>query len=255
MDSPLANKMSNLKIGPPTAPAVLAKAPHALIRALDIADLFMSLVGTPKARMDLGQMIAYNSIESYLEAAKRQQRRIERERAATVRAALSRKHTRGNLLNEIHFYLICWARVAKLARFIADTTRFKRVGLVLRRYHVERKDRIDCRDHLEHFEERLPGGAKQKKLLVPNDLLNMIGAHVTYGGRKLDVGAASIRLLKTIVNELRAAFLFDGIETLSIADANSLSFLIQRTASRIQIARVTRAVQKTWKQANPQRDC
>jgi len=246
--------MPNLKIGPPTAPLILAKAPRALIRALDVSDLFMSAAGTPNARMDLGPMIAYNSIESYLDAAKRQLRRIERARAATVKGVLSRKRTRGNLFNEIHFYLICWARIAKLARFIADKTRFKRVGLVLRRYHVELKDRIDCRDHLEHFEERLPGGAKQNKLLVPNDLLNMIGEHVTYGGRKLDVGPASIRLLQTIANELRTALLFDGIETLATADANRLSFLIQRAASNIQIARVTRAVQATWKQANPQRD-
>jgi hypothetical protein len=246
--------MPNLKIGPPTAPPVLAKAPHALIRALDVADLFMSAVGTPKAPMDLGPIIAYNSIESYLDAAKRQQRRIERARAATVKDVFSRKHTHGNLFNEVHFYLICWARIAKLARFIVDKTRFKRVGLVLRRYHIELKDRIDCRDHLEHFEERLPGGARQNKLLVPSDLLNMIGEHVTYGGRKLDVGPASIRLLQTIVNELRTALLFDGIETLATADPNRLSSLIQRAASKVQIARVTRAVQNTWKQANPQRN-
>jgi len=231
--------MSNLKIGPPTVPLVLAKAPRVLIRALDVSDLFMSAAGTPNARIDLGPMIAYNSIESYLDAAKRQQRRIEQASAAIVKGIRSRKHIHGNLFNEVHFYLICWARIAKLARFIADKTRFKRVGLVLRRYHVELKDRVDCRDHLEHFEERLPGGARQNKLLLPNDLLNMIGKHVTYGGRKLDVGPASIRLLQTIVNDLRIAILFDGIEALAIADANRFSFLIQRATSKIQIARIT----------------
>lgn len=246
--------MPNLKIGPPTAPLILAKAPRALIRALDVSDLFMSVAGTPNVRMDLGPMIAYNSIESYLEAAKCQQRRIKRARASIVKGVLSRKHILGNLFNEVHFYLICWARIAKLARFIADKTRFKRVGLVLRRYHVELKDRIDGRDHLEHFEERLPGGTKQNKLLVPNDLLNMIGEHITYGGRKIDIGPASTRLLQTIVNELRTALLFDGIETLATADANRLSFLIQRVASNIQIARHTRAVQSTWKQAKPQKN-
>jgi len=171
--------MPNLKIGPPTVPLVLAKVPRVLIRSFDVSDLFMSAAGTPNARIDLGPMIAYNSIDSYLDAAKRQQRRIEQASAAIVKGINSRKHIRGNLFNEVHFYLICWARIAKLARYIADKTRFKRVGLVLRRYRVELKDRVDCRDHLEHFEERLPGGIRQNKLLVPNDLLNMIGDHVT----------------------------------------------------------------------------
>ncbi len=246
--------MPNSQIGPPTAPPVLAKVPRALIRALDVTDLFMSAVGTLNPRTDLGPIIAFNSIGSYLDAAKCQQRRIERARAAIVKGVLSGKHTRGNLFREVHFYLICWARIAKLARFVADKTRFKRVGLVLRRYHTELRDRIDCRDHLEHFEERLPGGAKQNKLLLPNDLLNMIGEHVTYGGRKLDVGPESIRLLQTIVTELRTAILFDAIETLATADTNRLSFLIQRVASNIQIAKVTRAVQNTWEHQNPQRD-
>lgn len=236
------------------APPVLAKVSRAVIRALDVTDLLMNTVGALNPPTDLGPIIAFNSVEAYLDAAKRQQRRIERARAAIVKGILSRRHVRGNLFNEVHFYLICWARIAKLGRFIADKTRFKRVGLVLRRYHAELKERIDCRDHLEHFEERLPGGAKQNKLLAPNDLLNMIDEHVTYGGRKLDVGPASIRLLQTIVAELRAAILFDAVEALATADTDRLSFLIQRTASNIQIAKVTRAVQNTWKHQDPQRD-
>jgi hypothetical protein len=246
--------MPSSKIGPPMAPPVLAKVSRAVIRALDVTDLLMNTVGALNPPTDLGPIIAFNSVEAYLDAAKRQQRRIERARAAIVKGILSRRHVRGNLFNEVHFYLICWARIAKLGRFIADKTRFKRVGLVLRRYHAELKERIDCRDHLEHFEERLPGGAKQNKLLAPNDLLNMIDEHVTYGGRKLDVGPASIRLLQTIVAELRAAILFDAVEALATADTDRLSFLIQRTASNIQIAKVTRAVQNTWKHQDPQRD-
>jgi hypothetical protein len=246
--------MPSSKIGPPMAPPVLAKVSRAVIRALDVTDLLMNTVGALNPPTDLGPIIAFNSIEAYLDAAKRQQRRIKQARAAIVKGILSRRHVRGNLFNEVHFYLICWARIAKLGPFIADKTRFKRVGLVLRRYHAELKERIDCRDHLEHFEERLPGGAKQNKLLAPNDLLNMIDEHVTYGGRKLDVGPASIRLLQTIVAELRAAILFDAVEALATADTDRLSFLIQRAASNIQIAKVTRTVQNTWKHQDPQRD-
>ena len=246
--------MPSPKIGPPTPPPVLAKMSRAVVRALDVTDLLIAALGPLNPQSDLGPIIAFNSVEAYLDAAKRQQHRIERARAAILKGILSRRHVRGNLFNEVHFYLICWARIAKLGRFIADKTRFKRVGLVLRRYNAELKERIDCRDHLEHFEERLPGGAKQSKLLAPNDLLNMINEHVTYGGRKLDVGPASIRLLQTIVTELRAAVLFDATETLCTADTDHLSFLIQRAASNIQIAKVTRAVKKAWKHQDPQKN-
>ena len=244
--------MPSLKIGPPMPPPILAKMSIAVVRALDVTDLLMAAVGLLNPPADLGPIIAFKSIDSYLDAANRQQHRIERARAAIVKSILSQRHVRGNLFNEVHFYLICWARIAKLGRFIANKTRFRRVGLVLRRYHAELKERIDFRDHLEHFEERLPGGAKQNKLLAPNDLLNMINDHVTHGGRKLDVGPASIRLLQTIVGELRAAILYDAAEALFAADTDRLSFLIQRAASDIRIAKVTRAVKNAWKHQDPQ---
>jgi hypothetical protein len=175
--------MPNSKIGPPTPPAVLARVPKSVIRALDVADVLMDALATTSPPIGLGPVLALNSIDSYLDAAKHQRRRIERARAATFVGIRLRKHIHGNLFNDVHFYLICWARIAKLARFIADKTRFKRVGLVLRRYHPELKERIDCRDHLEHFEERLPGGVKQDRLPVPNDLLNMINQHGQHRGR------------------------------------------------------------------------
>jgi len=166
--------MPSKKIGPPMPPPILSKMSPAVIRSLDVTDLLMAALGSLNSPTNLGPIIAFSSVEAYLDAAKRQQHRIERSRAAILKGIHSRRHVRGNLFNEVHFYLICWARIAKLGRFIADKTRFKRTGLVLRRYHTELKERIDCRDHLEHFEERLPGGAKQGKLLAPNDLINIL---------------------------------------------------------------------------------
>jgi hypothetical protein len=247
--------MPSPKIGPPTPPLVFAKVSRPVVRALDAKDLLMASFRSLIPQPGIGPSIAFNSVEAYLDAAERQQHRIGRARAAILedihKDTPSRRHASGNLFNEVHFYLICWARIAKLARFIADKTRFRRVGLVLRRYHAELKERIDCRDHLEHFEERLPGGGKQDKLLAPNDLLNMINEHVTYGGRKLDVGPASIGLLRTIVAELRAAVLFDAAEALCTADPDRLSFMIQRAATVIQIAKVTGAVKKAWRHQDP----
>jgi len=206
------------------------------------------------SQTNIGLIFASGSIDSYLAAAKRQQRRIKKARETSVNDLLSRKSKHYNLFNEVHFYLICWARIAKLARFIADKTRFRQVGLVLRRYSAELKARIDCRDHLEHFEERLPGGKNQKKLLVPNDLLNMENEYLTYGGRKLNVGPESFFLLKTIVNELHQAILFDSIEALAKTNIDNLAYLINQTAISIQINKRTKYLQKTWSYEQAQKE-
>ena len=153
--------MPSSKIGPPTYPLVLATVPRTVIRALDITSVLQHTLSAATPPVDFGPIIALNSVDSYLDAAKFQQRRIERARTAASKGIRPRRTMHGNLFNDVHFYLICWARIAKLGRFITDKTRFKRAGLVLRRYHAELKERIDCRDHLEHFEERLPGGTKQ----------------------------------------------------------------------------------------------
>jgi hypothetical protein len=242
--------MPSSKIGPPTSPTVLETVPKAVIRALDVTEALSDALAAATPPIDFGPVIALYSVDSYLDAAKRQQHRIERAKTAPFKGTKSRRHINGNLFNDVHVYLICWTRIAKLGRFIADKTRFRRVGLVLRRYHTELKDRVDCRDHLEHFEERLPGGQKRNKLLVPNDLLNMLNQYITYGGRRLNVGPDSIRLLQTIVAELREAILFDAVEILAAANVEGLLDLFRRAASDIQIAKITKAVQNKWRHQN-----
>jgi len=107
------------------------------------------------------------------------------------------------------------------------------------------QDRIDARDHLEHFEERLPGGKKQSKLNVPNDLLNMASEFMTYGGRRLDVGPDSIRLLKRIVEQFQLAVLYDSLEALGTRDQGRLSRLLSRAARDVRDERVTKEVKRT----------
>ena len=78
----------------------------------------------------------------------------------------------------------------------------------------------------------------------------MINENVTYGGRKLDVGPNSIRLLQTIVAEFRTAILFDAVEILFAANPESLFDLLQRAVSDIQNAKVTRNFQNKWRHQN-----
>ena len=241
--------MPNPKVGPLNPPAFLAQIPKAAVRALDVSEILRDALNSMKNPEVYGPTIALNAIESYFDAAKLQQRRIER---AKVSIHKSFSHATGvrrgrNLFYDVHFYLISWARIAKLARFIQQATRFSRTELVLRRYAADLKDRIDARDHLEHFEERLPGGKNQRKLAVPNDLLNMANQYLTYGGRKLDIGPDSIRLLKTIRDEFFIAVLYDSLEKLATANQSRLSDLLNAAASKVHIARTTRKIKRMMK--------
>jgi hypothetical protein len=214
-----------------------------LIQALDPSDALHVTLSITKHDQLSGPVIALGAVESYFEAAKRQQRRIERAKAGLTRRATARTRS---LFDEVHFYLICWARIAKLTRFIARSTKFRRTGLVLRRYYAELTDRVNGRDHLEHFEERLPGGSRRHDLAVPGDLLNMAGYFLTYGGRKIDVGPASLLLLRAIVTEFRTALLFDSVEALAAADPNQALTLLRGAGSRVHLAHVAKEFERLF---------
>jgi len=236
----LIGRMPNPNVGPPTPPSALNGIPKAVVRALDPEEALRSALDTARNPGAYGASIALGVLESYFEAAKRQRRRID-----TVRGKIVKRSTpRPSLLDEVHFYLICWARIAKLARFIANHTRFRRTGRVLRRYHAELKQRVDARDHLEHFEERLPGGPKRQTLAVQWDLLNMAGHFLTYGGRKVDVGPDSWQLLRAIVSEFRSAVLFDSIEILATTDSRLLASFIRSAHSRVHVDPLLRRTQR-----------
>ena len=221
-----------------------------MIRALDPSEALRAALAATRHGQVYGPVIALGAVESYFEAAKRQQRRIESARTKLLRQVAARPRP---LFDEVHFYLIGWARIAKLARFIAHSTRFRRTGLVLRRYHAELTERVDGRDHLEHFEERLPGGPGRHELAVPSDLLNMAGQFMTFGGRRIDVGPKSAELLCAIVAEFRAALLFDSVEALAAADPNRALALLRRAASRVQMARVMKQVASLVGPTGPER--
>lgn len=67
---------------------------------------------------------------------------------------------------------------------------------------------------------------------------------MTYGGRELNVGPNSIRLLKEIVGRLEQAVLYDSLETLENTDQCRLDALLRRADSKVRIARTTRKVMK-----------
>jgi hypothetical protein len=233
--------MPNPNVPALSPPKILVGAPKKFVKALDVSRFIEEALTAINYPEPLSIIIALHTLESYLDAAKREQRRISKAQNSVWKLKRLRQ---SGLFHDAHFYLISWARIAKLARFIAEQTRFRRTGLVLRQYNTALKQRIDGRDHLEHFEERLPGGPKHGKLIVPNDLLNMTNEYLSYGGHKIDIGTKSIHLLKTIVEEFRKALLFDAIEALESTKPDILRTLFKDAATSIWISALQKKAER-----------
>jgi hypothetical protein len=237
--------MPNPKVKPPVAPPYLAKVPKTIIRRLEASELLSDALMANKHISMYGPVIAFSSIESALAAAKRQNQRISRGKAIRWKQRRSNRK-RASIFDDVHFYVICWTRIAKLGRFIVNATRFRRAGLVLRRYHKELTHMIDARDHLEHFEERLPGGKKQRTLKNQNDLFNIAGENMTFGGQQFDIGPRSVALLQAIVLEFRTAVLFDSLDLLAEVDPNRLKHHLQQAARDRMISRLMKPLEQQF---------
>jgi len=197
-------------------------------------------------------MIALVGLGYYYDAARRQQRRImaARRRQERTMAVGRRKIGRPqssvrHIFDEIHFYLICWARIAKLAKSVAEGTNFRQVELVRQQYDDELKDRVDARNDFEHFEERLPGGTKVPKA-DPYDLENLHGDVFTFGGRKTNVGPQSVRILQAFVTEFQKAVLYDSLEAIAAAEPDRADAIVRQAASSVRIRRLTRKIESQF---------
>jgi hypothetical protein len=190
-----------------------------------------------------GPCIALGSLRSTLVAARIQHRRIRRAKESIWQGPRPGRRLR-SLFFEIHFYLICWARIAKLASFVTRATGFRRPKLVLKRYRTRLEQMSNFRDHLEHFEERLPGGSRHQALRVPGDLFNLAGDSASIGGETVNVGAESLRLLVALVDEFETAVLFEALEILWSVDPARVSHLVRQAALRVEIPRTIRQIHK-----------
>jgi hypothetical protein len=231
------------KVAFPNLPPFLVGAPKAVLKRLDPERALLFALNARNEPASPGCLIALSSIDSALAAAKVQQRRI-----ANAKRLMARDWAAGRsiriLFHDVHFYLICWSRVAKLAQFVVRITQYPQARFVLKRYRTRLNEMVAFRDHLEHFEERLPGGLKQHISRVPGDLFNIRGDSATIGGDSVDVGPASLKLLAEIVGEFRSGVLFDALESLAARDPASAVRLIQTAARDVGLSRIMRQVRR-----------
>ena len=229
----------------PNPPALLVEVPKAVLNKLDLEDVLRFVIDARNKPASLGCVVAFGIIDSELAAAKVQQRRIASAKRLIGRNRAARRN-RSMLFHDVHFYLICWGRISKLARFIVRTNQFPQARLVLNRYRTRLDEMIRFRDHLEHFEERLPGGSEQHNLKKPGDLFNIHGDSASIGGDRVDFGKASLRLLSLIVSEFKRAVLFDALTSLAEKDPTSAERLILNAARDVGLTRLMRQIRRNF---------
>ncbi len=131
---------------------------------------YFATLGDPRAT---ACTLAWYHVEQYLSAASQQIARIGRGRRmievmfkrfeedrARGRVAPPRRSPSKNIWADAHFYFICWHMIGSLLRHIDDLCQLRRLKRFM---HMKRPliDRhMEVRNHLEHWVERLPGGAR-----------------------------------------------------------------------------------------------
>jgi hypothetical protein len=240
-------------VGPPGPPSILRNMSRAASRNLEPSMVLRDALSAG-SRNVFGPYIALGEMETYLDAARRQRSRIaiaQRRLARTDSAARGKPGRRPSritsLFSEAHFYVICWARIAKLSKFIVNATCFPRTKSVRTRYELDLTEGIKARDHLDHFEDRIPGGNRQYELEKdPGDLKNMDGSYLTFGGRKFDLGAPGLVRLRDFVAEFRNAVLVDAFDSLEQLDPDRARTLVNEAESRVRHAKLTRRLEKLY---------
>lgn len=117
----------------------------------------------------------------------------------------------------MHFYFVCWSTVWRMLELIRLDSGLGAPLAVAYRKHRHTAERFDtARDHLKHFDERLPGARKQRgrmtrrPLAKPWDLGNLAGSTFSFGGDGWDVSAASLKALEAMVADYRDAICTAG---------------------------------------------
>ncbi len=202
-------------------------------------------------------LLALYNIENYVQGAAMQQARIRRAhrrlrreldqmrrlaenpRAAAPWRALVRRSRPGgmsSLFRDVHFYLICWNIVGRDLNLVRDITRFPAVRQALRPYITVFRDYKNMRDHYEHFDERLPGRTRSNRLKRKNDLGNLAGNTLSFGGDQIDVGPQSLRRLRQVANDVLLALKLDALRALAQQKPEVAKTILQ-TAQRDRVIR------------------
>jgi len=148
--------------------------------------------------------VAYDRILLYFQAARTQQRRIARliKNYNLFPSDPARRTALSQIFTEIHFYFIAWKTIKEMFEVLSHSSGLSCITPLLSRHKQLLNHYGDGRDTLEHYRDRLPGGARVQNMSAPWALGNLYGTDFSFGGLKWDVGPSSIEKLKIVVKEL-----------------------------------------------------
>jgi len=180
---------------------------------------------------------AWEQLAAYMEAARYQFQR-KQEITDAVRAehrahphqmdmeiALDGIRRRRQVFIDVHFYLDCFVMVQKMMQILVEATRFRRCCAVYQKWASQLDNYAQARHHLQHIDERFPGGRHARALhpgvikkdsttphvqileVFPDDKL-IFGT----SGESWDVGPKSIEMLEIAVAEFSQALAEDARE-------------------------------------------
>ncbi|MDP9355966.1 MAG: hypothetical protein M3R02_11935 [Chloroflexota bacterium] len=169
-------------------------------------------------------LIAVKAIQQYMEAARRQQFRMVESRAAEAHAQARHVTDDPTAFNdvwsasaqydaELHFYASAWALIGRMIKRMKRRSGFKAFGTAHKTWGPLFKHYADLRDHLEHFEQRLPGMDRGDAYLRRPDPRNPPDTKsygwdsegpgtIRIGEQTWDVSLASLLQLESLVQEL-----------------------------------------------------
>jgi len=156
-------------------------------------------------------LIAMHRLQMYLEAARTQMGRLTQElEAARSAPGTSFAAPQQQAFVDMHLYFVLWCAIDQMLRLLVRRSGYAGLNTVYKQHRSELKHYCDARDHLEHFDQRLPGGGKVKDLKAPGDLGNLVGGKFTLGGDEWDVSPKSLERLAAIVDQFTAAVVAEG---------------------------------------------
>jgi len=156
--------------------------------------------------------IAMSRIHDYLTGARSQMQRMWVELEQAHNGGDDWSAAQRQAFVDMHFYFVAWDAIGKMMRVVVDSSGFDSAQRVYERHSKTIERYRSARHHLEHFDERLPGGRRAKRLSMPGDLGNLSGNTYSFGGETWDIGPASLEKLTAIVEEFEREIREEGIE-------------------------------------------
>lgn len=156
--------------------------------------------------------IAMSRVYGYVEAARTQVAKIVALERELANPGPTYSATFWQTFAHSHLYILCWAAVARLLEVIKSHSGLKSPHQIYTQYLPVLKGYSRARDHLEHYEERLPKGKKHEELANPSDFGTLRSGLFSIGGESCDVSESSFQMLRGLVAELEKGILAEGRE-------------------------------------------